>query len=172
MKATAAQGSVPLVSLRRRALGLPAAGLALLMCGCSGATERGYQPLEGAVASGGATQVTIRSPKEGAGVGPTFTVKVEVDGRLGAANSILVPAGLPHLHFRLDGGDFDPESAEIDPAVAKREYDDGYSASVKTELTYRDIPPGEHDLLVELVESDHDPAHEIASAAVTFDVEK
>jgi hypothetical protein len=41
---------------------------------------------------------------------------------------------------------------------------------VETKLTYEDVPPGEHVLLVDLVRDDHDPATEIAGSSVTFRV--
>jgi hypothetical protein len=177
-----AGSATPLARATRRAwsVALPLVlALALAMSACGGGDESsdgGVSVVDKVDDKGStgdpATTVEIVSPTEGATVGPTFTATVNVDGGLSRGSDVGNPTGLPHLHFRLDGGKFDPDSAEIGRAVAKLEYEDGYSASVKSELTYRDIPPGEHDLSVELVEGDHDPAHEIASAAVTFDVEK
>jgi hypothetical protein len=144
--------------------------LTLAMSGCGGAPPDDYLPLGDVTDPSSATSVEVVSPKEGAEVGSTFTVKVKIDGKLSRPDQVVTPVGLPHLHFRLDDGTFDPGHAELDPVVRRREEPAGYSPSVDTKLTYEDIPPGEHVLLVDLVRDDHDPAAEIDGSSVTFTV--
>ena len=149
---------------------LLATGAGMAIAGCGGAPPDDYLPLADVTDRSAATTVKVVSPREGAVVGPTFTAEVEVDGELSAPDQVVAPVGLPHLHFRLDDGALDPDKARLDAVVERREDPAAYSPSVKTRLTYEDVPPGEHVLLVDLVRDDHDPATEIAGSSVTFSV--
>ncbi len=135
----------------------PAAVLSAVVLGACGSDDGGSA---GAPASGGSeSKATIVEPQDGAEVGQTFTAKVSLSGfeidkaNVGKANK---PGG-GHLHFSLDGGEFDrPQHSGPNGELAVKLGVDGkYSPAVAPEITYKDIPPGEHTLKVQLVNNDH-----------------
>jgi hypothetical protein len=103
--------------------------------------------------------VTVTSPGEGKTIGSAFTAEVDLkDFELDPEAVGMKPAdGMGHLHFSLDGGKFD--SAKYSGAngkLAEQLGTDGkYSPSVTEQVSYKNIPAGEHTLEVALANNDH-----------------
>lgn len=116
--------------------------------------------------------VSFVSPKDGGTTSGTVTAEVDLEGfqidaqSVGMANS----ANTGHLHFSLDGGEFDtPEYSGENGKLAKQLGVDGmYSPSTEPTITYEGIPKGEHTLEVDLANNDHSETG--ASASTTFTV--
>jgi hypothetical protein len=124
-----------------------------------------------ASATGQATQVSIVLPKKGKTVsGSTVRVRVKLNGELvPRANAVIDPTeGLVHLHFQLDGGKYDTPAHSNAKLITLEKSTGSYSGSVIGHIVYRDIPPGEHALRVELVNNDHNPGRELSSDGETF----
>jgi hypothetical protein len=77
---------------------------------------------------------------------------------------------LAHLHVILDDGRYDTPEHSSSPLFAKEKSSGLYSAVVTPEIIYRDIPPGPHEVRVELVYNDHDPKSGIAGDKIAFEV--
>uniref|UniRef100_UPI0032E520B6 DUF7282 domain-containing protein n=1 Tax=Methanoculleus sp. UBA413 TaxID=1915509 RepID=UPI0032E520B6 len=110
--------------------------------------------------------VTITSPEEGANI-TTGNVTVSVN----VTNFTLVePTGQPnapgegHLHYYLDA--VVPTNASA-PAIPET---GGYAISTNTSYTWEDVPSGEHNLSVQLVNNDHTPVIPLAADTVSVTV--
>jgi hypothetical protein len=116
--------------------------------------------------------VSFASPGDGESVGSKFTASVELAGFEIDPKAVGKDPvdGKGHLHFSLDGGKFD--SAKYSGAngeLAEQLGTDGkYSPSVTPEITYENIPAGEHTLEVDLANNDHSDSG--TTATVTFTV--
>ena len=104
-------------------------------------------------------KVAFVTPKDGSTVGDKFTAKVklknfEIDPN-GVGKSPV--AGKGHLHFQLDGGQFDvPKYSGENGKLAKQLGVDGkYSPSLTQSITYDQVPPGKHKLEVYLANNNH-----------------
>jgi hypothetical protein len=89
----------------------------------------------------------------------TVTIIVEVKNfKLSAAHFGAAPvAGEGHLLFSLDGGKFDhPKYAGANGRLAAQiGLEAKYSPSVKSKITYRNLPEGSHTVVVFLAGNDH-----------------
>jgi hypothetical protein len=147
----------------RLATGLLCVVAALAVAGC-GDDDNQDQPAGAPATSDTASnptgsKVTFVTPTDGATVGSKFTAKVKLENFQLAPDAVgksPVP-GQGHLHFQMDGGRFDiPENSGENGQLAKKLGVDGkYSPSLKPEITYRNMPPGEHKLEVYLANNNH-----------------
>jgi hypothetical protein len=140
--------------------------VALALAGCGGddsndqtASTSGPASSDTAASNPTNASVAFVTPKDGATVGSKFTVKVKLENFELAPNAVgksPVP-GQGHLHFQMDGGRFDiPENSGENGQLAKQLKVDGkYSPAVKPEITYSNMPPGEHKLEVYLANNNH-----------------
>ncbi len=153
---------------------------AVAFAGCGGDDEQqqaatpGPTPTE-AEATPEATQseVTFASPTDGQTVSGPVRVSVDVSGfEIDPENVGKQPeAGKGHLHFTMDGGEFDKPkySGPNGELAVKLGVDGKYSPAVAPEITYRKLPPGEHTLEVHLANNDHSDTGTLAET--TFTVE-
>ena len=117
--------------------------------------------------------VSFVSPTDGEMTADSVTAEVEFEGfeidaaNVGKANE----ANKGHLHFSLDGGEFDkPKYSGANGELAVQLGVDGqYSPSTEPSITYSDLPKGEHTLEVDLVSNNHTETG--ATASTTFVVE-
>jgi hypothetical protein len=120
-----------------------------------------------------ATPVSFVSPVPGSTVKGPVAVKVNLDGfAISAANvGKAAMAGEGHLHFSMDGGTYDqPKYSGANGDLAVKLGTQGkYSPSVMPQITYSNLPAGEHTLKVFLANNDHSDAGPVA--ATTFTVE-
>jgi hypothetical protein len=102
---------------------------------------------------------TFVSPNDGSTEGSTFTARVKLSNFTLAPSKVGMAAkeGEGHLHFALDGGKYDqPKYSGANGKLAVKLGVQGkYSPSVAPTITYRQIPPGEHELEVYLANNDH-----------------
>ena len=79
--------------------------------------------------------------------------------------------GTGHLRFTMDRGQFDfPEFSGANGRLARKLGVDGqYSPATGPRITYRGLPPGEHRLIVDLVNNDYSPTE--VSDKLAFTVE-
>jgi hypothetical protein len=153
-----------LSSRKRLVCAAAVAALAFSACGDDddgGADEPLPTPAPTGGGAGSARNATVEfvTPKDGATVGDRFTADVTLE------NFELDPEGVGkspvpgkgHLHFQLDGGKFDiPENSGENGQIAKQLGVDGkYSPAVEPTITYEEIPPGDHTLVVFLANNNH-----------------
>jgi len=134
-----------------------AAGSGQAGCGGNGSDEAGKaraNPHYGAPHA----KVRIVSPKRGASVRAPVVVRVRVTGfTLDAEHLGKAPKrGSGQLHFSLDGGRYDrPRYSGGNGKLAARLGVSGrYSLAASPTITYRDLQPGKHRLLVSLANND------------------
>lgn len=117
--------------------------------------------------------VSFIEPTEGATTGDSVTAEVELEGfEIDAAQvGKAAEEGHGHLHFSLDGGEYDfPKYSGANGKLAEQLGVDGqYSPSTEPTITYKGLPPGEHTLEVALANNDHSDTG--VTAATTFAVE-
>jgi hypothetical protein len=160
----------------RRLMLCAAAAVALLAPGC------GNEPRASSTGFGGVTRETdaaapphakveFVTPKDGATVASTFKAKVDLtnfqidSSALGRAPT----AGRGHLHFQLDDGRFDTRrnAGPNGQAAHKLGVEGKYSPATQPEITYEDVPPGEHILAVHLANNDHTDTGAMAEVEIT-----
>ncbi len=141
------------------------AASALGLGACGGSEEE--EPAAGAAqeeqastdTSAATPEINITSPADGDEIGSKFTAQVDVgDFKLDPEAVGKEPAeGSGHLHFSLDDGKFDkPKYSGANGKLAVKLGTDGkYSPAVAPEITYENIPAGEHTLKVMAANNDH-----------------
>lgn len=152
------------------AMGLLSATAALVAAGCGGGNDSkgsgkdessgsGYSASdEDKGDKGSGDGVKFTSPVDGSEVGPDFTAVVELEDFELAADQVGKENadGSGHIHFQLDGGEFDKLPYSETGELAEQLGVDGkYSPNVKPQMSYQGIPEGEHTLKVFLVNNDH-----------------
>ncbi len=148
--------------------------MALAGCGGDDGQEQSATP-EATPAEAEATQakVTFASPATGETVTGPVRAQVDLENFDIDAESVGKPpeTGTGHLHFTMDGGKFDkPRYSGANGELAVKLGVDGkYSPAVAPEITYRNLPPGEHTLTVQLANNDHSDTG--TQAETTFTVE-
>ena len=159
------------------ALAVGAVSLGAAACGGDDDDDSGSAspPAVTTTAAGGYgdASVSFVEPLDGAMTGDTVTAEVELEGfqidaaDVGKANK----EGAGHLHFSMDGGEFDtPKYSGANGKLAVQLGVEGmYSPSTTPTITYTGLPPGEHTLEVDLANNDHSQAG--PSATTTFTVE-
>lgn len=134
-----------------------------------------YTPPKGPPAPPGqARTLEILEPLPGAIVqGPQVVVRIALDGELARLQDVPTnnAEGLVHAHVQLDGGAFDNPEHSDSPLITRENSAGSYSGMIADRLTYRKLPPGPHELRVELVANDHTPSSGVASATTRFVVE-
>jgi hypothetical protein len=104
-------------------------------------------------------RVFFEKPKDGTTVRSTLFASVDVSGfELSKASAgSAARQGQGHLHFSLDGGKYDfPKYSGRHGAFAQMLNVQGkYSPSFTRRIIYRDIPPGQHTLVVYLANNDY-----------------
>lgn len=106
-------------------------------------------------------------------VDSTVTAVVAIEGfeidpeALGGPNE----EGVGHLRFTMDRGQFDfPEYSGANGGLARKLGVDGqYSPATEPRITYVDLPPGDHRLIVDLVNNDYSVTG--VSDSISFTVE-
>ena len=151
----------------RRASAIVLATGALFVIGCGDDDERND---ETGASAGDTTQsdtkeeapeatVAFVTPEEGAET--TDTVKVEVKLENFQLNGDAVgkspQPGIGHLHFSMDEGKYDfPKYSGANGELAEQLGVEGkYSPAITPEITYENLPPGEHELEVYLANNNH-----------------
>jgi hypothetical protein len=103
--------------------------------------------------------VRFASPKDGSTQNGTVSARVSVSNFKLAAASVGQKAkqGEGHLHFSMDGGKYDqPKYSGANGKLAVKLGVQGkYSPAVTPTITYKKLPPGEHELEVYLANNDH-----------------
>ena len=153
-----------LVAKMRVAAMCVAAGTLLLAAGCGdeGKDEGGAEP-----------SVEFVAPTEDDGLDNTVTAVVEIKGFELDPDALGDPPvdGVGHLRFTMDRGQFDfPEFSGPNGRLARKLGVDGqYSPATEPRITYRDLPPGDHRLIVDLVGNDYEPIG--VTEVISFSVE-
>ena len=115
--------------------------------------------------------VSFVSPEPGSTVTGDVMAKVNLADFMINADAVgkAAKAGEGHLHFEMDGGKFDqPKYSGANGELAVKLGTQGkYSPSVMPEITYTDLPAGEHTLKVYLAENDHSEAGPVAETTFT-----
>ncbi len=110
--------------------------------------------------------VSFTSPEPGATVTGAVNAKVDLKDFMINADAVGKAAmmGEGHLHFEMDGGKFDlPKYSGANGELAVTLGTQGkYSPSVAPEITYTNLPKGEHTLKVYLANNDHSEAGPVA----------
>lgn len=106
--------------------------------------------------------VMITSPKEGATVAKTFTVKFAVEG-MKIANSGDTTAGTGHHHLIIDGAPL--KKGEIIPTDAKHLHFGAGQSEAKVTL-----PAGDHTLTVQFADGSHASYGEMMSQTIKIKV--
>lgn len=110
-------------------------------------------------AEGAGPRVSFTSPTEGETISGPIRARIAINGFEIDAENVgkKVEEGKGHLHFSLDDGKFDkPKHSGANGQLAVKLGVDGrYSPAVAPEITYRNVPAGEHTLRVQLANNDH-----------------
>lgn len=141
--------------------------LAFGVAACGGDDDGGEE------GSSEGASVSFVSPEDGGTAGSAVTAEVALESfdldpaGVGKANA----EGRGHLHFAMDGGEFDnPTYSGPNGELAAQLGTDGqYSPSVTPTITYKGLPAGEHTLEVDLVNNDHSETG--VSETITFTTE-
>ena len=153
-----------------------AAALGLGACGGSEDEQPAATAAQEEQASGDTAaatpEINITSPGDGDEIGSKFTAQVDVgDFKLDPKAVGKQPTkGSGHLHFSLNDGKFDrPKYSGANGKLAVQLGTDGkYSPAVAPQITYEDIPAGEHTLKVVAANNDHSDTGAVSE--VTFTV--
>ncbi len=117
-------------------------------------------------------EVSFIRPKEGASARDTVRAKLDLSGFTIDPKAVgqKPEEGHGHLHFQMDGGklDFPKYSGPNGELAEKLGVEGKYSPSVEPQITYRNVPPGEHTLKVFLANNDH--SHTGVEASTNFSV--
>jgi len=148
----------------------PAAALALCLAALLGPAGCGDDDGDGARPE---PSVEFIAPTDDNGLDNTVTAVVAIEGfeidpeALGGPNE----DGVGHLRFTMDRGRFDfPAYSGANGRLARWLGVAGqYSPATEPRITYRDLPPGDHRLIVDLVNNDYSVTG--VSESITFTVE-
>ena len=149
--------------MRAGTLLLSACGLALVAAGCGGSDDgrdsRAESPSPKQEAAAPKPAVRFVTPRNGATVGRSVTIRVQLSNFRIAPNAVgqAPRPGEGHLHFRLDEGKFDyPRFSGENGLIGKKLGVNGhYSPALAPTITYRKLPPGRHELQVYLANNNH-----------------
>ena len=166
------------MSIRRTILVLAVSGVAALgvaACGDDDSDDSGTSTAAGADATSSGSEATVEfvSPEDGATESGTVTAEVELSNFDINADAVgkAPMEGEGHLHFAMDGGKYDmPKYSGANGELAKQLGVDGtYSPATEPTITYKNLPPGEHTLMVHLADNNHSDTG--VEAETTFTVE-
>lgn len=167
----------------RRSLALALAASSVLLVGIAAgcgddddpAATAGSAPPAASAPSPSATarpSVSFVTPKSGWTGTQPVRVEVALEGFALSPKTVGTAAvpGQGHLHFTMDGGTYDfPKYSGANGELATTLGVQGeYSPSVTPTITYRNLPAGEHTLVVRLANNDHTDVG--ASARTRFTV--
>jgi hypothetical protein len=147
------------MKLRILAALMCAAMLALGLAACGDDNKTSSTGAADSATSSSKPTVEIMTPASGSTIGGQLTAKVdlknfEIDDK---AVGMSAQDGKGHLHFSLDNGKYDrPKYSGANGDLAVKLGTDGkYSPAVAPEITYRNLPAGEHTLTVFAANNDH-----------------
>jgi hypothetical protein len=145
-----------------RATTFCALALALLVAGCgsddksSSSTQPTGQTQQ---AAGPKPTVAFVTPKDGSSMSGAVTAKVTLSNFKIAPQAVgqAPRPGEGHLHFKMDEGKYDfPKYSGPNGQIAKKLGVTGhYSPALAPKITYKNLPPGKHELEVYLANNNH-----------------
>lgn len=154
---------------------LSVAGALAFLAGCGNneGEEQSAAPAETAAPTEKTqAEVSFAVPTQDQTIGGAVKASVNLNGfQIDPENVGKQPEqGKGHLHFSMDNGKFDqPKHSGANGKLAVKLGVDGkYSPAVAPQITYRNLPAGEHTLKVQLANNDHSPTG--AEAERTFSV--
>jgi hypothetical protein len=133
------------------------AAAATVAAGCGGTDTATQTPAASTAPAGPA--VSFVSPTANADVAGAVMAEVKIDGFTVSADHVgqAPAAGEGHIHFQMDGGkyDFPKYSGANGELAVKLNVDGKYSPSVTPNITYSNLPAGQHTLKAFLVDNVH-----------------
>jgi hypothetical protein len=146
-----------------RAILLCAVALALGVAGCGSSDDKSSSsnaPASSAQQTNGPKpSIAFTSPKNEARVSGAVTATVKLTNFKIAPQAVgqAPRPGQGHLHFKMDEGKFDfPKYSGKNGLIAKKLGVTGhYSPALAPSITYKNLPPGKHELEVYLANNNH-----------------
>jgi hypothetical protein len=128
-------------------------------CGSSDSSNTTSQPAAATPAAAPKPTVRFVTPKNGASISGPVKVKVALTHFQIAPQAVgqAPRPGQGHLHFKMDEGKFDfPKYSGPNGQIAKKLGVTGhYSPALAPTITYKNLPPGKHELEVYLANNNH-----------------
>jgi hypothetical protein len=148
--------------MQRRTTILCACALALAAAGCGSddKSSSSSQPA-GQTQQANAPKPTVRfvTPRDGAALNGTVNARVALTNFKIAPQAVgqAPRPGEGHLHFKMDEGKYDfPKYSGPNGKIAKQLGVTGhYSPALAPKITYKNLPPGKHELEVYLANNNH-----------------
>ncbi len=140
-----------------------ACALAIGIAGCGGSdngnSSSSSQPAASQKAPAPKPTVKFVTPKDGATLSGPVIAKVKLTNFKIAPQAVgqAPRPGEGHLHFKMDGGKYDfPKYSGANGLIAKKLGVTGhYSPALAPKITYKNLPPGKHQLIVLLANNNH-----------------
>jgi hypothetical protein len=142
---------------------LSACALMLGVAGCGSSDDKSSSSSQPASntqqASAPKPTVKFVTPKDGATESGSVKATVELSNFKIAPQAVgqAPRPGEGHLHFKMDGGKYDfPKYSGANGLIAKKLGVTGhYSPALAPNITYKNLPPGKHELEVYLANNNH-----------------
>jgi hypothetical protein len=148
--------------VRTTALLAGACAIAVVLGGCGGSdssSDSNSQPVANTPSATPKPTVRFVTPKNGSKLSGAVTAKVALTHFQIAPQAVgqAPRPGQGHLHFRMDEGKFDfPKYSGPNGQLAKKLGVTGhYSPALAPDITYKNLPPGKHELEVYLANNNH-----------------
>jgi hypothetical protein len=149
--------------MRGRAAILGACALMLGVAGCGSSDDESSSASQpaGDTQQASAPKPTVKfvTPKDGATESGSVTATVQLSNFKIAPQAVgqAPRPGQGHLHFKMDQGKYDfPKYSGANGLIAKKLGVTGhYSPALAPKITYKNLPPGEHELEVYLANNNH-----------------
>ena len=148
--------------MRGRALLLSAFALAVGVAGCGSSDDESSSSQAASPtqqAAGPKPKVKFVTPKDGSTMNGNVTATVQLSNFQIAPQAVgqAPRPGQGHLHFKMDDGKYDfPKYSGANGLIAKKLGVTGhYSPALAPKITYKNLPPGKHELEVYLANNNH-----------------
>ena len=147
--------------MKARAVLLSACALTLGVAGCGSDDKSSSSTQSSSQEQAAAPKPTVKfaSPKNGANLSGAVKATVQITNFRIAPQSVgkAPRPGEGHLHFKMDNGKFDfPKYSGANGLIAKKLGVTGhYSPALAPKITYKNLPPGKHELEVYLANNNH-----------------